>query len=258
MNMEEEHEELNRTRRELLEQVEEWMEMPMLVLGFVWLVLLVVEFTAGLSPIWQQVVTAIWITFIFEFALRFVLADRRLRYLRSNWLTAIALLLPALRMLRVVRVLRVARAARGLRLVRVLSSLNRGMRNLRTSMSRRGFGYVITLTAIVVLVGAAGMYTLEPELRNYGEALWWTSMLITSLGSDFWPQTPEGRLLTLVLAAYGFAVFGYLTAAFAAFFIGSDARATVATAGAAESINALHAQIQALRRQLPPAPEGSE
>lgn len=255
MSAHDEHEALRRTKRELLEQVEEWVELPMVVLGFVWLALLVVEFTAGLGAVWQRLVTLIWVMFILEFALRFALAERRLTYLRRNWLTALALALPALRMLRVLRVLQVARAARGLRLVRVLSSLNRGMRNLRSSMRRRGFGYVIALTALVVMVGAAGMQALEPGLRGYGDALWWTAMLITTLGSDFWPQTPEGRLLTLVLSAYGFAVFGYLTAAFAAFFIGSDARSASTPAGR-EAVAALHAQIEALRRELPREPRG--
>ena len=69
-----------------------------------------------------------------------------------------ALLVPALRVFRVVRfvrVLRLARATRGLRLLRLVSSLNRGMKALNRSMSRRGFGYVVLLTLIVATVGAA-------------------------------------------------------------------------------------------------------
>ncbi len=37
-------------RRELLARLEGWLEIPMLVLGFVWLALLIWEFTRGLSP----------------------------------------------------------------------------------------------------------------------------------------------------------------------------------------------------------------
>ena len=57
---------------------------------------------------------------------------------------------------------------------------------------------------------------------DYGTALWWTAMLLTTMGSDYWPQTPEGRLLCLFLALYAFAVFGYVTAAIAAYFVGID------------------------------------
>ncbi len=40
-------------------------------------------------------------------------------------------------------------------------------------------------------------------------------MIMTTMGS--WPQTPEGRVLCLLLAVYAFAVFGYVTAMLAAF-----------------------------------------
>lgn len=46
---------------------------------------------------------------------------------------------------------------------------------------------------------------------------------MTTLGSEYWPQTPEGRILCIVLALFAFAVFGYITATIATFFIGQDA-----------------------------------
>jgi voltage-gated potassium channel len=48
-------------------------------------------------------------------------------------------------------------------------------------------------------------------------------MLLTTMGSEFWPQSPEGRLICLVLSVYAFAVFGYIMATLASYFIGSDA-----------------------------------
>lgn len=228
--------EIARNRWELLEQIEDWIEAPMMVLGFVWLVLLVIDLVAGLPPILQHANTAIWILFIFDFLLRFVLAPRKLAYLRANLLTALSLLLPALRALRFLRVLRLARAARGFQLVRVLGSLNRGIRATRAALGRRRFGYVLVLTVLITVVGAAGMYALEPASANspgfqsYGDALWWTAMLMTSIGSEYWPHGPEARLLCLILALYGFGVFGYITATFASLFIGQDVRAGTAEA----------------------------
>lgn len=52
-------EELDAERSELLRQVEEWFETPMIVLGFVWLALLVLELTRGLTPGLQTVAWAI-------------------------------------------------------------------------------------------------------------------------------------------------------------------------------------------------------
>jgi len=245
---------LNKERWEILQQLEDWLDGPMLVLGFVWLVLLAIELIWGLTPLFEVVATAIWIIFILNFILEFTLAPGKLTYLRSNWLTVISLVLPALRVLRIARVLRLLRATRGLRLVRIISSLNRGMRTLRASLGRRGFGYIVVLTLVVVLVGAAGMYAFESDtpdgLNDYGTALWWTAMLITTLGSEYWPQTPEGRVLCFILALYAFAVFGYLTAAIATFFIGRDAENEEAELAGDQSIKALHAEIAAMRADI--------
>lgn len=94
----------------------------------------------GASPVLQWLATAIWVIFIVEFTLRFLLAPDR-TYLRKRWLTALALLVPAFRIFRlarVVRLARVTRVARGLRLVRIITSLNRGMASLGRAMRRRG------------------------------------------------------------------------------------------------------------------------
>ena len=248
---------LDHERNEVLHKLEDWLETPMVVLGFVWLALLVVELTWELNPLLETIGTAIWIIFILDFALKLTLAPRKMSYLKSNWLTVIALVVPALRvfrLIRVVRLLRVARAARGLRLVRVVTSLNRGMKALGATMERRGFGYVIALTTAVTLAGAAGMYAFEQDVPNgldsYTSALWWTAMLMTSMGSQYWPETAEGRVLCFLLSLYGFAVFGYVTATLATFFIGRDADSEDAEIAGARSIEALRGDIAALRADI--------
>jgi voltage-gated potassium channel len=181
---------IDHERQEVLQQLEEWLEVPMLILSFLWLTLLIAEFLWGLG-LWQERIgTGIWVVFILDFAVKFSLAPRKRAYLRNNWLTIIALAVPALRLFRIaklIRVLRITRAARGLRLVRFITSLNRGMKALGASMGRRGFGYVMTLTLIVLFSGAAGMYRFENEapaggFDSYGTALWWTAMLLASTG----------------------------------------------------------------------------
>jgi voltage-gated potassium channel len=248
---------INRERLEILERLENWLETPLLVLSFVWLVLFIIEQIYGLSPLLDWTNTVIWTIFIADFALKFTLAPQKLAYLKTNWLTAVALALPALRVFRVVRVVRIlraARVARGLRLVRVLTSLNRGMKTLGASLGRRGLPYVIALTFVVTFAGAAGIYAFENETPNgigsYGYALWWTAMLITSIGADYFPQTAEGRILCLVLAVYGFCVFGYITASLASFFVERDAGSKNSEIVGTNDVAALRAEIAALRTEI--------
>jgi voltage-gated potassium channel len=63
------------------------------------------------------------------------------------------------------------------------------------------------------------MYALERSipggLTDYGTALWWTAMIMTTMGTEYWPRTAEGRVLCFFLSLYAFAVFGYVTATIA-------------------------------------------
>lgn len=228
----------------------------MLVLGAAWLVLLVVELVWGLSPLFDAIGIAIWVAFVVDFALELTLAPDKLRYLKRNWLGAISLLVPALRIFRIARFLRVARAARGLRLLKIVGSVNRGLRALGASMSRRGVGYMGALTLLVTLAGSAGMYALEhdaPDARgfdSYGAALWWTLMIMTTMGSEFWPKTAEGRVLCVLMALYAFGVFGYVTAALASFFVGRDAQDPSGPVASAAQVAQLTEEIKALREQV--------
>lgn len=112
------------------------------------------------------------------------------------------------------------------------------------------------LTALITLAGAAGMYAFEkeapksPGFDSYGTALWWTAMLMTTMGSDYFPQTAEGRILCFILALYAFAVFGYVTATLATFFIGQDADDDEAEIAGAKSLNSLRDEIIALRTEI--------
>lgn len=248
---------LKNERYELLRRLEDSLETPMLVLAFVWLALLVGELIWGESLMFEVLGTIIWVIFILDFAVAFVLAPHKIAYLKNNWLTALSLLVPALRLFRfsrVFRLFRLARMGRSLRLLRVVSSLNRSMRALGASLSRRGFGYVLALTVLVTFTGAAGMYAFENAapggLKSYGEALWWTTMVLTTMGSQYWPLTIEGRVLCVFLALYAFAVFGYVTATLATFFIGRDAEDDKAELAGARQLAALREEMIALREEI--------
>lgn len=249
---------IDQERREVLQQLEDWLEIPLLFLSFAWLGLFIIELIWGLNSLLEVLGITIWGLFILDFAVKFLLAPRKRAYLQQNWLTAFSLLIPALRVFRIVRVIRIfqtTRAVRGLRLLRIITRTNRGMRALAASVQRRGFGYVLGLTAIVTLIGAAGIYTFEGEIpesgiTDYGTALWWTAMIITTMGSDYFPRTAEGRVLCFVLALYAFAVFGYVTATLATFFIGRDADSPEAEIAGATTIAELKSEITALRSEI--------
>lgn len=243
-----------RERWRLLVQVERLLEGPMVILGFIWLALLIIELWRGLGPLLQGFVTAIWIIFIIDFLIKLVIAPRKKRFLTRNWLTVIALVVPALRIARIgsaLRFLRVGRAAGGMRLVRIVGSMNRGLNTLRKTMRRRSFGYVMFATVLVAIVGALAIRALEGgSFASFGSALWWTLMVLITLPTGAWPETPEGRALTFILALYGFAMFGYVTATLASWFVGQDEEENRREQEILRVVRALEQEVVALRVEL--------
>jgi len=245
--------EVKNERRKLLRSIEQTLEGPMIILGFVWLVLLVVEFVWGINKFLEYVTLGIWGIFIVDFVIKITLAPEKIYFLRKNWLTAISLFIPALRIFRVFRFVRLLRGLQGVKLVRVIASFNRSLKSLRKTMQRRAVGYVMAISLIVIFAGAAGMYALEnptPGFTSYGLALWWTAMRVITAGNEFYPATPEGRSLGFLIAVFGYSIFGYVTATFASYFIGRDAEEKDAPIAGSKEVEELKTEIMALRKLL--------
>ncbi len=233
---------LRSQRWRLLSQLIYTLEPAMIALSVIWLILIVVDLTSGLAGYWQTINAVIWILFVVDFLLELLVAPDRKIYLRHHWLTAVSLVVPAFRvlgLLRLIRLIRAASAARALNILRFISSINRGMGTLGRILRHRGFGYVVALTTVVVFAGAGLMQQFEDpaSLRqqgfqrivdagggftNYADALWWTAMIMTTMGSEYWPHTTAGRVVCLILSIYAFAVFGFITANIASYLVGQE------------------------------------
>ena len=92
---------LSRERNKLLLSIEQISEAPIIFLGFVWLVLLIIELIYGLNESLQLFATCIWIIFMFDFVLKLNPAPKKILFFRNNLLTVISLIIPALRIFRV-------------------------------------------------------------------------------------------------------------------------------------------------------------
>lgn len=194
--------------------------------------LLIVEFTRETTDEWTRrvvtVQTVIWAIFLTAFLIELSLAPSKRRYLRKNWLVAVSVAIPALRVFRVVhavRVLRGARALRGLNTARSLTVLNRTRRAMASYLSENRFGYLVVLAVVVTLTAGAAVYYLErgqPEanITSFPDALWWAATIITTVNSPLEPVTYEARVLALMLRIFGLAVIGYITATLAVFLLG--------------------------------------
>jgi voltage-gated potassium channel len=84
---------------------------------------------------------------------------------------------------------------------------------------------------MVILMGAALGLLLEagaPESRiqDFGDALWWSAALVTTIGSELYPVTTAGRILAFLIMIYAIGIFTYFIGSVASVLVALDARRT--------------------------------
>ncbi|MBX3020729.1 MAG: two pore domain potassium channel family protein [Bdellovibrionales bacterium] len=230
------------------------LQTPMLALSLFWLVILVLELVHGFTPMLFTLGTVLWGLFLLQFFLNLAAASSLKRFALENWLFALALVIPILRLFHLrdeFHWIGYLTATSGAQLVWVFGSINLGMRSLRQGMQQRDLTFVLFLTLLVVFVGGAGLYHFEnPGLKTYTEALYWTAMQLTTIGSGYSPQTSEGQVICLGISIFACAVFGYLTATLASFFIGQSAADPDEGLASQQSVLDLQNEIKALREEI--------
>ena len=229
--------ELLQRREELQERISRFCDVPLALASIILVLLTIIQLSGELSPQWSGRVavlgSALWGLFLIEFIVKFTLAPVKWRYLRRDWLDALVVLLPLLRILRVAQLLRTARA---LSLVRLLILGGQSSSAAIELLRRRRLGQLALISLLIILLGAALVFVLESDMpgstiRTFGDALWWSAALVTTVGSELYPATGSGRFLGFFLMLYAVAVFTYFTAALASVFIGGDARTPPAAGG---------------------------
>jgi voltage-gated potassium channel len=235
------------------------LERPMLLLSFVWFLVIITELVNGTNPILLSVGSVLWVLFVIYFCLRLAVISDRGSFLKWNWLFVLAILVPILRFFPFLQKFPLARALTatfGMQVIWMFASADQGLRSLRRTIGRRGTGYALTMTVVVILAGATGMLHFESNspdpqaIHSYPRALWWVAMQITNIGSGYRPVTVGGHVLCLGISIFAVAIFGYLTAVFAAIFIGRDAEDPKSEIPNQTSIHQLSTEVALLRTAI--------
>jgi voltage-gated potassium channel len=202
-------------------------ELPLLLLSLLMIPIIIVPLVDSHLP--EQVASVllfldyfIWGIFAAEFAIKFVLAPQRGHYVLHNPFDMIIVAVP---MLRPLRILRSARALRLLRLARLGAFAGGGTQKTKRSLHVRGVGYVIAVTAFLLVVSSVVVFDLERDvhtstIKTLPDALWWAITTVTTVGyGDKVPITAGARAVAVILMFTGIALIGVITAALAAFFV---------------------------------------
>lgn len=230
-----------------LRRWEQRVEAPLSIAAFAFLV-------AFATPIiWPQLPAAAktacwavewltWLAFLVDYLVRFSLSRERRRFVLRNWFDLLVIALPMLRPLRVVR------------LFTVITMVNK-----RTAADFRGRvgAFVAGAALLVAFVGALAVLAVErnatgSNIRNLGDALWWSVVTMTTVGyGDFYPVTGLGRALAVGLMICGIAVLGSVTGMLASWIVQKVGEArNDSTANLHSELHALRAELAQLRSHL--------
>lgn len=165
---------------------------------------------------------------------------QRRAYLRRNWLDAAIVLSAALNMMGVAT--EWVALGRLLRLLLAGMMMARALGSLRLVAQPGGVLYLLAFGTGALLVGASGFYWLEPNVRNFGDALWLAFVTGSTVGyGDIVPSTTASRWLAVLMVVVGITILSVLTASISAFFIGEDEKALR---------RAMHEDLQRLRADV--------
>jgi len=213
-----------KNREELLQRFENWVEIPMIILVMVMIATLVIPLVIHLSSethlALEVVDWIIWAIFALELSIRTYIADKRLAYLRKNWVDVLVVILP---ILRIFRIFRAARLLRTLRFIRVFAFFGKFTNEIRIIFSRHHFHYLLVVLLGLIAIGSALIYYFEQEMPgnsgNFTDAFWLIIVNVFSGGyADTFPLSPEARSISILIILFGTVLVSYFTAALASYF----------------------------------------
>jgi voltage-gated potassium channel len=127
-------------------------------------------------------------------------------FIKRNWLSILAALIPAFRALRVLIVLR-------------------GVAPYMVDRTHKvglvvGVTFPLALYTAALCVFEAERHATGSNIQSFGDALWWSVVSVTTVGyGDFYPVTQDGKAVAGIMMFVGIVLFSSLTALVAAWVV---------------------------------------
>jgi voltage-gated potassium channel len=165
---------------------------------------------------------SVLVIFTVDYLTRLFLSKDKKQFLLRNIPDLVAII-PFDNIFRLARLARIARLVRLIRLLRAGLILRRFSATLFGILETNGLKYLIIVTVIIIILGSLGIQYLEKDIgniKNFGDALWWSLVTTTTVGyGDISPSTSGGRILAAFLMIFGIGFLGMITASIATYFV---------------------------------------
>ncbi|MFD5429770.1 potassium channel family protein, partial [Streptomyces sp. NPDC127084] len=199
-----------------LQRYERRVELPLFWASLVFVAAYsVIALAPDADRVWRDLALSVallmWAVFAADYLVRLRLSRQRLRrFLRAQWLDTVVLILPLLR---------------PLRLLKVYTAVQSRRETPKLSLHARVISYAGTGAVLLGYAGALTVYQTEHRaqgatIRTFGDALWWASETLTTVGyGDVTPVTPLGRLIAVGMMICGLALLGAVTGSFSSWLV---------------------------------------
>jgi voltage-gated potassium channel len=133
------------------------------------------------------------------------------------------------------------------------------MRIVQRVARGRQLAYAAGLTVLASLLAAVGVLFFDrgvegATIRSFGDALWWSSAMVTTINNEKYAVSPEARVIAILLRVFAVSIFGLVTAAVASYFVGRDAEVRGGVGGGLvgleQGLSDLHREHALLRADL--------
>lgn len=201
-------------RSERIAQLFEW---PMVIAALLVVPVIWIESTSPGEPLETIGDVLNWLTwgaFLTELVVMLYVSPRPTEWLRRYPLDAAVVVLSPPFIPGSFAAVRIFRLFRVLRLGRLLS--------VPRLLSLEGVQYAFFLALFLVLLGGAAFASVESDRTEHlstWDGIWWAITTVTTVGSNIYPHTTEGRIISIGVMAAGIGFVALLTAFIADRFI---------------------------------------
>lgn len=158
---------------------------------------------------------AIWLVFFVDVLIRFTLSKNKWEYVKKNPLDIIVAL-PLDAIFQSARILRI------FRLIRIVLMFSKFMNPIYQIIKKNQLERTISFALLLIFVVSIPVNIVEPDINNYGDAIWWSIVTMTTVGyGDISPSTGIGRTLAVILMIVGIGIIGVVTGSIASYLIGN-------------------------------------
>ncbi|SDK19567.1 voltage-gated potassium channel [Sediminibacillus albus] len=162
----------------------------------------------SVATIWKNndyggyIVWVTWAIFFADFVYRLKKSENKWKFIKSNPFLVIAVIpLDA--------IFQFARFARILHLLRLKTITKYYTMPFIKFFKRQHLGVIFTSTFVIVFISIIPIYSFEPEVTSYWEAMIGSLMSLTFFGQGgFDPATPVGHVTVVILTIFGVILHG--------------------------------------------------